>query len=186
MMSRTLSLAVAGAGIGGLAAASLLMRQGHRVTVFDQFEAAGPVGSGLMLQETGLVILAQLGLRERAEALGAPVTRLWGISSETGRAVLDVRYEALRAGLRGIGIQRAALRLARDAAQLPNAVTEKHFDELRQYFDDGELVEIVAVISLFAFLNSWNDTMATPLENPPITFAQEHLTGNGWAVGKHA
>ena len=82
--------------------------------------------------------------------------------------------------------ERAALRLARDAAQLPNAVTEKHFDELRQYFDDGELVEIVAVISLFAFLNSWNDTMATPLENPPITFAQEHLTGNGWAVGKHA
>ena len=108
-MSRTLSIAVAGAGIGGLAAASLLARQGHRVTVFDQFEAAGPVGSGPMLQETGLVILGQLGHRYRAEALGAPVTRLWGISSETGRAVLDVRYEALRAGLRGIGIQRTAL-----------------------------------------------------------------------------
>jgi salicylate hydroxylase len=108
-MSRTLSVGIAGAGIGGLAAASLLAGQGHRVNVFDQFEAAGPVGSGLMLQETGLVILGQLGLRERAEALGAPVTRLWGISSETGRAVLDVRYEALRPGLRGIGIQRAAL-----------------------------------------------------------------------------
>jgi salicylate hydroxylase len=108
-MSRTLSIAVAGAGIGGLAAATLLAGQGHRVSVFDQFEAAGPVGSGLMLQETGLVILGELGLRERAEALGAPVLRLWGISSETGRAVLDVRYEALRPGLRGIGIQRAAL-----------------------------------------------------------------------------
>lgn len=108
-MSRTLSIAVAGAGIGGLAAATLLARQGHRVSVFDQFEAASPVGSGLMLQETGLVILAELGLREKAEALGAPVLRLWGISSETGRAVLDVRYAALRPGLRGIGIQRAAL-----------------------------------------------------------------------------
>lgn len=82
--------------------------------------------------------------------------------------------------------ERAALRLARDAAQLPNAVTEEHFDELRRHFDDGELVEIVAVISLFAFLNSWNDTMATPLEDAPVTFGEEHLTGNGWAVGKHA
>ena len=41
--------------------------------------------------------------------LGAPIARLWGISADTGRAVLDVRYAALRAGLRGIGIQRTAL-----------------------------------------------------------------------------
>ncbi len=116
-MSRTLSIGIAGAGIGGLAAAALLARQGHRVTLFDQFEAAGPVGSGLMLQETGLVILDQLGLRGAVEAAGAPIARLWGVSSETGRAVLDVRYDALRAGLRGIGIQRTALfTLLHDAA----------------------------------------------------------------------
>ena len=108
-MSRTLSIGIAGAGIGGLAAAALLSGQGHRVTVFDQFEAAGPVGSGLMLQETGLVILGQLDLRERAEALGAPIARLWGVSADTGWAVLDVRYSALRASLRGIGIQRSTL-----------------------------------------------------------------------------
>jgi 2-polyprenyl-6-methoxyphenol hydroxylase-like FAD-dependent oxidoreductase len=88
-MSRTLSIAIAGAGIGGLAAAAFLARQGHRVTVFDQFDSAGPVGSGLMLQETGLVILDQLGLRGPAEALGAPIERLWGISAETRRAVLE-------------------------------------------------------------------------------------------------
>ena len=108
-MSRTLSIGIAGAGIGGLAAGAFLARQGHRVTVLDQFEAAGQVGSGLMLQETGLVILAQLGLRERAQALGAPIARLCGVSAETGRAVLDVRYGALRGGLCGIGIQRATV-----------------------------------------------------------------------------
>lgn len=108
-MNRTLSIAIAGAGIGGLAAAAFLARQGHRITVFDQFEAAGPAGSGLMLQETGLAILAGLGLRVRAEALGAPIARLWGLSAETGRAVLDVRYAALRQGLCGFGIQRATL-----------------------------------------------------------------------------
>jgi 2-polyprenyl-6-methoxyphenol hydroxylase-like FAD-dependent oxidoreductase len=121
-MNRALSIAVAGAGIGGLAAATLLARQGHRVILFDQFEAAGPVGSGLMLQETGLAILDRLGLRKQAEALGAPVTRLWGISSETGRAVLDVRFEALRAGLRATGIQRAALFALLHEAALASSV----------------------------------------------------------------
>jgi salicylate hydroxylase len=108
-MSRSLSISIAGAGIGGLAAAVLLARAGHRVSVFDQFEAAGPVGSGLMLQETGLVVLGELGLREKAESLGAPISRLWGVSTETGRPVLDVRYAALRPSLRGVGIQRTAL-----------------------------------------------------------------------------
>ncbi|MEZ5947060.1 MAG: NAD(P)-binding protein [Hyphomonas sp.] len=41
-------MAIAGAGIGGLAAAAFLARQGHAVTVYDQFEAPGPVGSGLI------------------------------------------------------------------------------------------------------------------------------------------
>ena len=82
--------------------------------------------------------------------------------------------------------ERAALRLARDAAQLPNAATEDHFVELRKYFDDGEIIEIVAVISMFAFLNSWNDTLATPLEAAPVAFAQGHLGSMGWEVGKHA
>lgn len=108
-MSEKTNIGIAGAGIGGLAAAALLAREGHRVTLFDQFSAAGPVGSGLMLQETGLAVLGGLGLRASAEALGTPIARLHGISVDTGRAVLDVRYAALREGLAGLGIQRAAL-----------------------------------------------------------------------------
>lgn len=84
------------------------------------------------------------------------------------------------------GAERAALRLARDAAQMPNGVTDEHFDELRQHFDDGQIVELVAVISLYAFLNSWNDTLATPLEELPRKFASEHLTPAGWSADKHA
>lgn len=108
-MARHLDIAIAGAGIGGLAAGALLSVAGHRVTLFDQFEAAGPVGSGLMLQETGLAVLAAMGLREKAQALGTPIRRLHGTSVDTGRAVLDVRYSALRPGLSGLGIQRSAL-----------------------------------------------------------------------------
>ena len=82
--------------------------------------------------------------------------------------------------------ERAALRLARDGALVPSATTEAHFKELRKHFSEEEIVDVVAVIALFGFLNRFNDTMATPLEPEPLTFASEHLTSRGWNVGKHA
>jgi len=54
-------IAVAGCGPAGLATALLLHRDGYRVTLFERFEAPGPVGSGLMIQPTGLAVLRQLG-----------------------------------------------------------------------------------------------------------------------------
>lgn len=108
-MTQQLTIGIAGAGIGGLATAALLAREGHRVTLFDQFEVAAPVGSGLMLQETGLAVLGSMGLRDRVENLGTPILRLHGISVDTGRAVLDVRYRDLRHSLAGLGIQRPVL-----------------------------------------------------------------------------
>src|SRR4029450_9795704 len=66
--------------------------------------------------------------------------------------------------------ERAALRFARDASVVPNAVTPEHFDELRRHWDDGEIVEILSVVGLFGFLNRWNDSMATDLEEIPTAF----------------
>jgi len=122
-------IGIAGAGIGGLAVATLLARDGHKVVVFDQFETPQPVGSGLMLQETGLTILGRLNLRDEMERLGAPINRLYGLSAPSGRAVLDVRYSALRSSLKGLGVQRGALfnllyRTARDAGVEIEAGTE--------------------------------------------------------------
>jgi uncharacterized peroxidase-related enzyme len=81
--------------------------------------------------------------------------------------------------------ERAALRLARDAAQIPNLATDEHFRELSRHFDEEQIVQIVAVISLFGFLNRWNDTMATTLEPEPLGFAARHLQARGWEAGKH-
>ncbi|MEO1100723.1 MAG: NAD(P)/FAD-dependent oxidoreductase [Pseudomonadota bacterium] len=104
-----MSIAIAGAGIGGLAAAALLATAGHRVVVFDQFAAPAPVGSGLMLQETGLSVLGAMGLRDRLTALGSPIQRLYGRTMPRLRTVLDVRFSALHPDLHAIGIQRSAL-----------------------------------------------------------------------------
>ncbi len=105
-MRATLDIVVLGSGIGGLALAALLARAGHTVRVFDQFEAPKPVGSGLMLQQTGLAVLEQLDLRARVEALGSRIDRLWGLTTPSLRPVLDVRYSKWNADLYGVGVQR--------------------------------------------------------------------------------
>lgn len=108
-MGGELSIAIAGAGIGGLAAATLLRGQGHSVRIFDQFEVPEPVGSGLMLQQTGLAVLSELGLRPALDELGTRIDRLWGVSAKSQRAVLDVRYGKWKDDLYGLGVQRSLL-----------------------------------------------------------------------------
>jgi uncharacterized peroxidase-related enzyme len=81
--------------------------------------------------------------------------------------------------------ERAALRFARDASVVPNAVTPDHFEELRIHWNEGEIVEILAVIGLFGFLNRWNDSMGTDLEDIPAAFAGRTIGPAGWEPGKH-
>jgi uncharacterized peroxidase-related enzyme len=82
--------------------------------------------------------------------------------------------------------ERAALRVAQGAAQVPNAVTDADFAELQKHYSDTQIVDIVAVIALFGFLNRFNDTMATQLESSPIEAGKRYLAERGWTVGKHA
>lgn len=81
--------------------------------------------------------------------------------------------------------EKAALELARAAAAVPNSVTDAQFSALRPHFDDAEIVEIVASIALFGYLNRWNDTMGTSLEALPAQVARSTLGAQGWQAGKH-
>ena len=81
--------------------------------------------------------------------------------------------------------ERLALDFALAASSQPNAVTDEQFAALRAHWSEGEIVEILGVVAMFAFLNRWNDTMATPLEARPMEVAQKALGGQGWEVGKH-
>ena len=87
----------------------MLSRDGHRVQVFERFDTARPIGSGLMLQPTGQAVLAELGLLEAMRALGQPLDRLIGHDARSGRVVLDMRYAKLKGLGRGLGVHRAAL-----------------------------------------------------------------------------
>lgn len=103
-----LDIAVIGCGTAGPAAATLLHRAGHRVTVFDAVPAFGPVGAGLLLQPTGLAVLERLGVLAPILAHGAPVARL-ACRTLGGATVLDLAYEELGPGVFGLGIHRAVL-----------------------------------------------------------------------------
>lgn len=82
--------------------------------------------------------------------------------------------------------ERAALRLAFHAGSQPNVATDEDFAACAEFFDETQISAIVATISLFGYLNRWNDTMATQLEDSPTEFGERVLAGNGWEAGKHA
>ena len=81
--------------------------------------------------------------------------------------------------------ERVALRFGWHAAMQPNATEPSDFAALKQFFSEREVVEIVAVVSLFGFLNRWNDTMATELEPQAVEFGNRALAESGWNRGKH-
>jgi alkylhydroperoxidase family enzyme len=81
--------------------------------------------------------------------------------------------------------EKVAIEFAIAAASQPNDVTDELFDRMKQHWDEGQIVEITALISYFGFMNRWNDTMATPLEDKPAAEAQAHIASHGWELGKH-
>lgn len=81
--------------------------------------------------------------------------------------------------------ERTALRFAVAAASSPNGVTDDDFVRMGEHWDDGQIVEILAVVALYGFLNRWNDSLATTLEEPSQTVTEAVLGPKGWDAGKH-
>jgi uncharacterized peroxidase-related enzyme len=77
--------------------------------------------------------------------------------------------------------EKAVLDLSFAAGKTPNQSTQKHFDNLKEHFSKKEIIDIVSVISLFGFLNRWNDTMGTSLEDVPDNFVENKLKPLGWS-----
>jgi len=81
--------------------------------------------------------------------------------------------------------ERSALDFSLAASVIPNAVNADIKKELYKYWDEGEIVEMLGVISLFGYLNRWNDSMGTSLEKDAIDSGNEYLGKHGFEVGKH-
>lgn len=81
--------------------------------------------------------------------------------------------------------EKAALAFARAATQQPNAVTDEIAAELNRHWSPAEVVEIMSVVALFGYLNRWNDSMGSALEDLPRSKGEQRLGDSGWSVGKH-
>ncbi len=81
--------------------------------------------------------------------------------------------------------EKAAFEFALAASSVPNAVDDNISEELHKYWDDGEIVEILGVISLFGYLNRWNDSMGTTMETGAVDAGERLLTTSTWTRGKH-
>lgn len=82
--------------------------------------------------------------------------------------------------------ERAALEFALASSTIPNGVDDHIAENLRQYWNEGEIVEILGVIALFGYLNRWNDSMGTELEKDATESGEKLLKQSGWTPGKHA
>ena len=106
---------------------------------------------------------------------------LFGVDPAKVEAVWDFRTSPLYGEA-----ERVALDFAIAAASQPNGVTDQTFVEMRKHWSETQIVEIAAVVAVFGFLNRWNDTMGTPLEEEPIEVGRKYLAARGWSAGKHA
>lgn len=106
--------------------------------------------------------------------------KIHGVSDEKVAAVWDYRSSPLYSEA-----ERAALDYALAAGSVPNAVTPEVFAALAAHWNEGQIVEILAVVCLYGFLNRWNDSMATSLEDVPRQLGDEVLRKGGWDGGKH-
>jgi 2-polyprenyl-6-methoxyphenol hydroxylase-like FAD-dependent oxidoreductase len=106
-----MKIAITGAGLAGLAAASFLRKQGHDVTVFERNPKIEGRGLGILVQPLGLSVLKQLGVLDEVIACGLKldgidIERLVNNKSST---ISDVHYKDAAPDMFGVGIRRPKL-----------------------------------------------------------------------------
>lgn len=106
--------------------------------------------------------------------------KIHGISDEKVAAIWDYQSSPLYSDA-----ERAALDFALAAGSVPNGVDQQIFDRLRQHWSENQIVEILAVVCLYGFLNRWNDSLATTLEAEPAQLGKDVLAPGGWSGQRH-
>jgi alkylhydroperoxidase family enzyme len=117
---------------------------------------------------------------QHCQAHGAYTLHMMGVDSGRIRDIWSFEQSAVFSEA-----ERAALRLARDGALVPNCVEPGHFADLRKHYGDRQIVEMLAVISLAGWFNRWNNSIATVTDQESVDWAQTNLNAVGWTLGKH-
>jgi len=79
--------------------------------------------------------------------------------------------------------EKAAINIGFKSAAVPNEAEQADFDKLAEHYSEAQVVEIIATVSLFGYLNRWNDTVATQVEKVPADLTKRVF--DDWDEGKH-
>ncbi len=88
MASKAVSIAVIGGGIGGLAAALSLLREGFDVHVYEQVPVKREVGAGFVLTPNATRLLYRFGLTEKVQAIGVAIDAFRQRRWQDGRTLM--------------------------------------------------------------------------------------------------
>lgn len=114
------------------------------------------------------------------EAHSLIAANIHGVSQEKLDAIWDYQTSPLYTEA-----ERVALDYAMVAGSVPNAVDEELMERMKKYWSESQIVEILGAVCLYGFLNRWNDSMATDLEESPKQMGERLLAKGGWTGGKH-
>lgn len=114
------------------------------------------------------------------EAHSLIAAEIHGIEEEKVAAVWDYQTSPLYSDA-----ERVALDYALAAGSVPNTVDEPLMRRMREHWSDNQIVQILGAVCLYGFLNRWNDSMATDLEDAPKQLGDQVLARGGWTGGKH-
>ena len=114
------------------------------------------------------------------EAHSLVAAEIHGVDREKLTAVWEYRESPLYTEA-----ERAALDYALAAGSVPNNVDAELVERMKQHWTEKQIVHILGAVSLYGFLNRWNDSMATDLEESPAEMGKAVLAKGGWTGGKH-
>jgi alkylhydroperoxidase family enzyme len=115
------------------------------------------------------------------EAHSLVAAKIHGVSQAKLDAIWEYRDSPLYSDA-----ERAALDFALAAGAVPNAVDTEIMDRMKEHWSEQQIVQILGAVCLYGFLNRWNDSMATDLEDAPRAMGERVLAKGGWTGGKHA
>jgi 2-polyprenyl-6-methoxyphenol hydroxylase-like FAD-dependent oxidoreductase len=134
-------VAIAGCGVAGLTAATLLARQGHAVTLLEQSAEVGPAGAGVLLQPSGQLVLKSLGLLDRVVARSEPIERIHALTHR-GRTLVDLHYKTIGPDILAYGLHRGDLFAVLHAEAIGAGVRIVLNSRILRFHDDGKQVEV--------------------------------------------